>query len=76
MGPEVDAGILEEMKLYKKFGGGTVVENTSIGLGRNIPLLVKASKESDVNVIAGTGKEVFNYILNVKLNNLLRNIFC
>lgn len=55
LGPEVDAAILEEMRLYKKFGGGTVVENTSHGLKRNISLMVKASKESGVNVIAGTG---------------------
>lgn len=47
--------MVEEMKMYRKFGGGTVVENSNIGLNRNLPLLVRASKESGVNVIAGTG---------------------
>lgn len=55
LGPEVDAAILEEMRLYKKFGGGTIVENTSLGLKRNVPLMIKVSKELGVNVIAGTG---------------------
>lgn len=54
-GPDVDVAIMEEMKLYKKFGGGTVVENTSLGLKRNIPLMIKVNKELGVNVIAGTG---------------------
>jgi phosphotriesterase-related protein len=54
-GKEVEDAVVEEMKLYHKFGGGTIVENSNIGLNRNTSLLVRASKESGVNVIAGTG---------------------
>lgn len=54
---------MEEMKSYRKYGGGTIVENSSIGLKRNIPLMVKASEESGVNVIAGTGMQSHNISL-------------
>lgn len=49
------AAVLEDVKFYKKSGGGTIVENTSHGIKRDIPLMQKASKESGVHVIAGTG---------------------
>lgn len=55
-GKDVDNAVVEEMHLYKKSGGGTIVENTSIGLDRNIPLMLRVSKETGVNVIAGTGE--------------------
>lgn len=54
-GKEVEEAVLDEMKMYKRFGGGTIVENSSIGLKRNIPLMVRANMESKVNIIAGTG---------------------
>ncbi|XP_075225924.1 phosphotriesterase-related protein [Lycorma delicatula] len=54
-GNDVDNAIVEEMHMYKKFGGGTIIENTNIGLDRNVPLMVKASKETGVHVVAGTG---------------------
>lgn len=43
------------MKLYKQFGGGTVVENSSHGLQRNIKFLKEVSQRTGVHVIAGTG---------------------
>lgn len=58
-GKDVDDAIIEEMHFYKKSGGGTIVENTSIGLHRNVPLMVKAQKETGVNIISGTGKLYF-----------------
>ncbi|XP_054288040.1 phosphotriesterase-related protein [Macrosteles quadrilineatus] len=69
-GKEVENAVVEEMKLYHKFGGGTVVENSNIGLNRNTSLLVRASKESGVNVIAGTGYyvEVCQPAGNLKLS--------
>ncbi|BET02942.1 Parathion hydrolase-related protein [Nesidiocoris tenuis] len=54
-GEEVNKAVLREMKLFKQFGGGTIVENTTHGLERDLDLCYKASKESGVNVIAGTG---------------------
>uniref|UniRef100_A0A1B6KBM8 Phosphotriesterase-related protein n=2 Tax=Graphocephala atropunctata TaxID=36148 RepID=A0A1B6KBM8_9HEMI len=54
-GKEVHEAVVEEMKLYRQFGGGTIVENSNIGLSRNVPLMVRASQESGVNIVAGTG---------------------
>ncbi|XP_046659812.1 phosphotriesterase-related protein [Homalodisca vitripennis] len=54
-GKDVHEAVVEEMKLYLRSGGGTIVENSNIGLSRNIPLMVQASKNSGVNIIAGTG---------------------
>ncbi|XP_014250851.1 phosphotriesterase-related protein [Cimex lectularius] len=50
----VHSEILEEMKRYKKFGGGTIVENTSNGLKRDLELMKKVA-DTGVHVIAGTG---------------------
>ncbi|XP_034183370.1 phosphotriesterase-related protein [Osmia lignaria lignaria] len=50
----IDA-ILEDVKLYREFGGGSIVENSNYGLNRDIPMMKRVSKESGVNVIAGTG---------------------
>ncbi|XP_058838029.1 phosphotriesterase-related protein isoform X2 [Topomyia yanbarensis] len=50
--------VLKDVISYKKFGGGTIVENTSHGLNRNLELMVKASEASGVNIIAGTGHYV------------------
>ncbi|KAG5684563.1 hypothetical protein PVAND_013788 [Polypedilum vanderplanki] len=47
--------VFEDVKLYKQFGGGTIVENTTCGINRNLKLMYNISKETGVNVIAGTG---------------------
>ncbi|XP_020289158.1 phosphotriesterase-related protein [Pseudomyrmex gracilis] len=44
-----------DVELYKEAGGGTIVENSSHGLNRNIPLMKQISQSTGVNVIAGTG---------------------
>ena len=44
-----------ELKLFKEAGGGTVVEVSSKGLGRDPLGLKKASELSGVNIIAGCG---------------------
>ncbi|CAL7943704.1 unnamed protein product [Xylocopa violacea] len=50
-----EEAVLEDVKLYKEFGGGTIVENSSHGLKRNIPFMKKVSESTGVNIIAGTG---------------------
>ncbi|XP_057331134.1 phosphotriesterase-related protein [Microplitis mediator] len=50
--------ILEEVELFKLHGGGTIVENTSHGIKRDIPLMIKVSQQTGVNIIAGTGHYV------------------
>ncbi|KAF6203082.1 hypothetical protein GE061_003496 [Apolygus lucorum] len=57
-GKEVDQAVMKEMHLFKSFGGGTVVENTSHGIERNLDLSYRVAKETGVNVIAGTGHYV------------------
>tara|TARA_B100000029_G_scaffold499190_1_gene569228 strand:- start:6963 stop:8030 length:1068 start_codon:yes stop_codon:yes gene_type:complete len=45
---------ISELKHYKKFGGDSIVDVTSIGLGRDPVGLAKISQATGVNVIAGT----------------------
>lgn len=56
--------VLEDVKLYKEFGGGTIVENSNHGLQRNIPFMRKVSQVTGINVIAGTG-----YYIGATQNN-------
>lgn len=46
---------LAEVSLYKQEGGGTIVELTPIGLGREPVKLKRLAEESGVNIIMGTG---------------------
>ncbi|CAH1255310.1 PTER [Branchiostoma lanceolatum] len=46
--------MVEELKFYKKNGGCSIVECTSLGLSRDVGKLRKISKESGVNIICGT----------------------
>lgn len=64
--------VLEDVKLYKKFGGGTIVENSNYGLKRNIPFMKKVSEATGINVIAGTGKNFCN--CNVRILCLFRKL--
>ncbi|XP_025152386.1 phosphotriesterase-related protein [Harpegnathos saltator] len=52
--------VIEDVKLFRTFGGGTIVENSNHGLNRNIPLMIKISEKTGVNIIAGTGYYVAN----------------
>ncbi|XP_032689979.1 phosphotriesterase-related protein [Odontomachus brunneus] len=47
--------VIEDVKSFYTFGGRTIVENSSHGLNRNIPLMVKISEQTGVNILAGTG---------------------
>lgn len=50
--------VLKDVELFKKMGGGTIVENTSHGLKRNLDLMYDISKSTGVHVVAGTGHYV------------------
>ncbi|XP_078317335.1 N-acetyltaurine hydrolase-like [Crassostrea virginica] len=50
-----NGAVFEEMDFYKKNGGGTIVENTTLGIKRDINFYKNVAKETGVNVIAGTG---------------------
>lgn len=53
LGDETTA--LQELADYRKRGGGTLVEVTSIGLGRDPAALRRVSRASGVHVVMGTG---------------------
>ncbi|XP_072524787.1 N-acetyltaurine hydrolase [Salminus brasiliensis] len=47
--------VREELVNYKKAGGGTIVENTTTGITRNLPVLRQLSKDTKVHIVAGAG---------------------
>jgi predicted metal-dependent phosphotriesterase family hydrolase len=61
---------------YKTSGGGTIVENTSYGIKRNIPLMQSLSRESGVHIIAGTGPLFcYVYLCNVYDKLICKQLF-
>ncbi|KAJ8687752.1 hypothetical protein QAD02_023546 [Eretmocerus hayati] len=56
--PESADAVIEDIKFYKKSGGGTIVENTNHGIKRNISFMQEVSKKTGIHVIAGTGHYV------------------
>ncbi|XP_053682943.1 phosphotriesterase-related protein-like [Sabethes cyaneus] len=50
--------VMKDVMSFKKFGGGSIVENTSHGLNRDLQLMLKVSEATGVNVVAGTGHYV------------------
>uniref|UniRef100_A0A8D0CDS2 N-acetyltaurine hydrolase n=1 Tax=Salvator merianae TaxID=96440 RepID=A0A8D0CDS2_SALMN len=51
---ETDA-VKEELLQYKAAGGGTIVENTTTGLKRDVKTLKQLAEETGVHIIAGAG---------------------
>lgn len=49
------AAIMQEMEKYKNYGGGTIVENTSFGIQRNVNFMHDISTKHGVNIVAGAG---------------------
>ena len=49
------SALLFDLADYKQLGGGTICEVSTVGLGRDPAFCAKLSKESNVNVIMGTG---------------------
>lgn len=47
--------VLNDVRIFKEFGGGTIVENTTCGINRSLKLMHDIAKETGVNVVAGTG---------------------
>lgn len=48
-------GVLREARAFKDVGGGTIVDVTSIGIGRNPAKLVELAQRSGLNVVMGAG---------------------
>ncbi|XP_009079885.1 PREDICTED: phosphotriesterase-related protein isoform X2 [Acanthisitta chloris] len=51
---ETDA-VKEELLYFKAAGGGTIVENTTMGIRRDMKTLKKLAEETGVHIIAGAG---------------------
>ena len=47
--------VVNDLKSFKKTGGSTIVENSSIGLSRNVKQMKYISEQSGVNIVCGTG---------------------
>ncbi|XP_061549779.1 phosphotriesterase-related protein isoform X1 [Phycodurus eques] len=47
--------VRDELLAYRKAGGGSVVENTTTGIDRDLPTLRRLAKETGVNIVAGAG---------------------
>lgn len=50
-----DESILEEMKAFSSLGGKAVVENSTIGLHRDIRFLSRLSTQTNVHIVSGSG---------------------
>lgn len=49
------AAVRDELLAYRKAGGGTIVENTTTGIERDLPTLRQLAKDTGVHIIAGAG---------------------
>ncbi|XP_024247071.1 phosphotriesterase-related protein isoform X3 [Oncorhynchus tshawytscha] len=47
--------VREELHEYRKAGGGTIVENTTQGIARDLPCLKQLAKDTGVHIIGGAG---------------------
>ena len=51
---ETDA-VIDDLKVFKQAGGSTIIENTSVGMGRDVKKLKQISEASGVNIVCGCG---------------------
>lgn len=47
--------VVEDLKLFKRAGGSTIVENTSLGLSRDVEKMRAIAEQTGVNIVCGTG---------------------
>lgn len=47
--------VMADVRQFKEFGGGSIVENTTYGIHRNLELMYQVASQTGVNVVAGTG---------------------
>ncbi|KAL0871656.1 hypothetical protein ABMA27_004180 [Loxostege sticticalis] len=47
--------LCRDVSIFKKYGGGTIVENSSEGLDRSLSDFMRISSKTGVNIVAGTG---------------------
>ncbi|XP_036375186.1 phosphotriesterase-related protein [Megalops cyprinoides] len=47
--------VREELLAYRRAGGGTIVENTTTGISRDVSTLQRLARETGVHIVAGAG---------------------
>lgn len=52
---DTNKAILDDVRLFKKWGGGTICENSAHGLNGNIKFCKTVAQETGVNILMGTG---------------------
>lgn len=69
--------VLEDVRFFKQSGGGTIVENTTCGINRNLKLMHQVAKETGVNVVAGTGYYLGmtqkSEVLNIPMEDMVQS---
>lgn len=55
---ETKRAVLEDVGVFRSFGGGAIVENTTHGLKRDVKFLKEVSQKTGVHIIAGTGSNL------------------
>lgn len=61
VGLDDEAAVLKDLQLFGRLGGGTVIDLTPPGLGRNPELLKSYAERSGVNVVMGSGYYLQNF---------------
>ena len=49
------SAVCAELLTYRQAGGGTIVENTTTGIDRDLPTLRRLAKDTGVHIIGGAG---------------------
>lgn len=49
------SAVRDELLVYRQSGGGTIVENTTTGIDRDLPTLKQLAKDTGVHIIGGAG---------------------
>ncbi|XP_059610073.1 phosphotriesterase-related protein-like [Phlebotomus argentipes] len=52
---DAQLAVRKDLEAFKRFGGGTIVDNTCHGLGRNLGRMHDISVATGVKIVAGTG---------------------
>lgn len=47
--------VIADLMIFKQSGGSTIVENTVVGINRDVDKMVNISKTSGVHIVCGTG---------------------
>lgn len=59
------------MIFLQKYGGGTIVENTTYGIYRDVRFLKDAAEKTGVNIVSGTGEKLLSIISGIDIPQAL-----